>query len=49
MIGALTNMIPSEYLLPIGLVGSLNKRVIFPIAKHTADYLTGISKSESEV
>lgn len=41
-------MIPTEYLLPIGLVGSLNKRIIFPIAKHTADKLTGITPKESQ-
>lgn len=41
-------MIPTEYLLPIGLVGSLNKRIIFPIAKHTADKLTGITQKESQ-
>lgn len=42
-------MIPSEYLLPFGVIGSLNKWIIFPLAMHTADYITlktGILKPE---
>jgi hypothetical protein len=40
MLSVLTNSIPTEYLYPVVLGASINKRIIFPLASKITDYIT---------
>jgi len=40
MLSVIANSIPSQYLFPIAIGASLNKRFVIPVASYIADYVT---------